>query len=90
MPFRVADAIFWVACACCVIAQAAIVRSVIISPASRQSADGPMSTSSPASRARRGIDIAWAIIPGLALALVLFYTWSAMHATTSVIGGVVS
>jgi hypothetical protein len=49
-----------------------------------------MPASSPASRARRGIDIAWAVIPGIALALVMFYTWAAMHGTAVAITGAVS
>ena len=93
MPFRVADAIFWIACACCVLAQAAIVRSVVISPASRQSTDGAMRPAEPSSRRHfaRAIDLAWAVLPGIALAVVLFYTWAAMHGTqTMVITGVAS
>jgi hypothetical protein len=74
MPFRLADAIFWVAVACCAIAQVAIVRSVIISPV-RESDD----SLTPVSFGRRASEIAWAIIPGFALAAVLYYTWQAMR-----------
>ena len=73
MPFSLADAIFWIAVACCVVAQLAIVRSAIVSPA--RVADGH-----PASAARRASEIAWAVIPGIALAVVLVFTWRAIHA----------
>lgn len=74
MPFRVADAIFWIAVACCTIAQLAIIRSVIVSPALARS-----DSATPASPARRAIEIAWAVLPGVALAFLLYFTWDAMH-----------
>jgi heme/copper-type cytochrome/quinol oxidase subunit 2 len=67
MPRILADAIFWIAVAACSIAQIAIVRSVLISPTG--------STSS----GRRASEIAWAILPGVALVALFFYTWQAMH-----------
>jgi hypothetical protein len=86
MPFRVADAIFWIACACCILAQAAIVRSVIISPASRQSVDGAVRSAAARTMfGRRVVDLAWAVLPGIALAVVLFYTWAAMHGTQTMV-----
>ncbi len=74
MSFHLADAIFWVAVACCSIAQLAIIRSAIVSPA--RPTDSGMTTSP----ARRAAEIAWAVIPGIALAAVLVFTWQAMHA----------
>jgi heme/copper-type cytochrome/quinol oxidase subunit 2 len=71
MSFRLADAIFWVAVVCCTIAELAIIRSAIVSPV-RDSA-------APASSGRRATEIAWAVLPGAALAAVLFYTWKAMR-----------
>ena len=73
MSFRLADAIFWVAVACCSIAQLAILRSVLISPA--RVAEPARSTS----RARRLAEFAWAGLPGVALALLFVFTWRAMH-----------
>jgi hypothetical protein len=73
MAFRLADAIFWIAVACCSVAQLAIIRSVIISPA-RTSESGIATTP-----ARRAAEIAWAVLPGIALGLVLMFTWRAMH-----------
>ena len=72
MSSLLADAIFWVAVACCAVAQLAIVRSAILSPAKVASA-------APTSGARRAAEIAWAVIPGIALVLVLLATWRAMH-----------
>jgi heme/copper-type cytochrome/quinol oxidase subunit 2 len=71
MPFRFADAIYWVAVACCCLAQVAIVRSILISPSAVEG--------TPPSGARRAGEIAWAVIPGIALALVFLFTWRAMH-----------
>ena len=73
MPFHLADAIFWIAVACCAVAQLAIVRSVVISPA--RSADA----TTPASGGRRVAEIAWAVLPGVALVVLFFYTWNAIH-----------
>ena len=73
MSFSLADAIFWVAVACCIVAQLAIVHSVVISPSR-------VPGSQPTSAARRVAELAWAILPGVALAVVLFFTWRAMHA----------
>ena len=78
MSFRLADAIFWVAVACCSIAQLAIIRSAIISPA--RPSDSGVATSP----ARRAAEIAWAVIPGVALAAVLVFTWQAMHGSAPI------
>jgi heme/copper-type cytochrome/quinol oxidase subunit 2 len=78
MALRFADAIFWVAVGCCVIAQSAILYSVLrVSPA-RRSATHAVSVSQSSSFGR-AIEIAWAVIPGIALAAVLLYTWRAMR-----------
>ena len=72
MSSHLADAIFWVAVACCSVAQLAIIHSVIISPARLANRE--------TSAARRVAEIAWAVIPGIALAAVFVATWHAMHA----------
>jgi len=72
MSLSLADAIFWIAVACCGIAQLAIVRSVLISPAR-------VPDSQPTTAGRRFVEIAWAVLPGIALAFVLLVTWRAMH-----------
>lgn len=71
MSNHLADAIFWVAVACCSIAQLAILHSVVISPARIASRE--------TSSARRIAEIAWAVIPGIALAFVFAATWRSMH-----------
>jgi len=76
MLSHLADAIFWVAVACCTIAQVAILVSVVASPV--RLAD----TSVRPSMARRSSEVAWAILPGVALAVVLVFTWHAMHGGT--------
>jgi heme/copper-type cytochrome/quinol oxidase subunit 2 len=73
MSLRIADAIFWIAVACCFVAQLAILQSVVVSPA--RTAD-----QAPASTARRVAEIAWAVLPGIALAVVFVFTWRAIHA----------
>lgn len=72
MSLSLADAIFWVAVACCTVAQLAIVRSVVVSPAR-------VPDNQPTSAGRRVVEIAWAVLPGVALAIVLLLTWRAMH-----------
>ena len=66
IPSVLADAIFWVAVACCEVAQAAIVRSVLVAPAA-------------GSAPRRARELAWAVAPAIALALVLVATWRTIH-----------
>lgn len=73
MAPRFADATFWIAAACCALAQAAIIRSAVVSPASAAGGAGP------ASRTRRVVEVCWAILPGLALIALFFLTWRAMH-----------
>jgi heme/copper-type cytochrome/quinol oxidase subunit 2 len=84
MPFHIADAIFWIAVACCVIAQLAIIRSAVVSPAR------PSGSHAPTSAGRRAAEIAWAVLPGVALVVLFFYTWNAIHpSTVQIPGGVV-
>lgn len=75
MSILIADAIFWVAVACCTVAQLAIFRSILVTPATASA--GSSSTR------RRTAEIAWAVLPGVALGVVLFYTWAAIHAPTA-------
>jgi heme/copper-type cytochrome/quinol oxidase subunit 2 len=78
MVNRFVDAIFWIAVACCVVAQAAIVRSSLVSPARTPSLDEGGGTSV----GRRALEVCWAVIPGIALALLFLATWRAMHGAT--------
>jgi hypothetical protein len=74
MLFSTADAIFWVAVACCAVAQVAILHSVLVSPVE-------VGEAVRSSVARRTAEIVWAVLPGLALAVVFVYTWRAIHAS---------
>ena len=77
MPLSFADAIFWVAVACCSVAQLAIIYSSVVSPARVPGAPEPTST------IRRIGEIAWAVLPGIALAAVFVFTWQAIHPLTT-------
>lgn len=69
----VADAVFWVALVCCVVAQVAILRSALAHH--RPPADAPATL--PATR--RGVEILWAVLPAVALAAVLVLTYRAVQ-----------
>ena len=73
LPTNAADAIFWIAAVSCLIAQGAILRSVLAARTGRGAADAP--------RARQSVEIAWAVVPAVALALVLAATWRTLHPT---------
>lgn len=62
--------IFWAAAAGCALSQAAIVRSAL-----RARAQRPDGSASPP----RAIEVAWTVVPALALLLVLVVTWRALH-----------
>lgn len=72
MPPAAAGAIFWIATACCLVAQIAVIRSAIRAPM-------PGSDATPVKMPRRPLEILWTIIPAIVLALVLVSTWNAMH-----------
>jgi heme/copper-type cytochrome/quinol oxidase subunit 2 len=73
-----AETIFWIAAVACVIAELAILRSTFAARSAKQSELVP--TASP-----RG-EIAWAIIPALALVVVLSATWQRIEARESHMG----
>jgi hypothetical protein len=75
MSISLADTIFWIAVACCSVAQIAIVRSLFVAAP----ADAPPDVAMPRASAARGSELVWSILPGIALAYVLFVTWRAIH-----------
>ena len=77
----VADAIYWSAVACCVVAQVAILRSAL---ARHRPPAGAPATLPPV---RRGVEVVWALLPALALAAVLAFTWRAVRARTTELPG---
>lgn len=74
MPFRLTDVIFWFSAVSCALAQTAILRSVIIAPA--RTSEGMTG-----STRRRTMEVAWAVLPGIALVAVFVVTWRVMHGT---------
>jgi heme/copper-type cytochrome/quinol oxidase subunit 2 len=75
------DALFWVAVACCVFAQLAIVRSVLRAGARASvphEADARDPGLRPLPRSRRVMELLWVLIPALGLAAVLVATWRTM------------
>ncbi len=76
MTFRFADAVFWLAVTCCAVGHLAILRSIVVTP-------GPTGDAGAGQR-RRILEIVWAIVPAIALVIVLGFTWRAMHHTAHV------
>jgi len=80
-PFA-ADAIFWVAVVCCAVAELFILRSTFAARGRRRpSGDDPAGPrrAEPLPPLRRIAELAWAVVPAVALALVLAATWRALH-----------
>ena len=73
-----AETIFWIATVACVIAELAILRSTFATRSANKSDLVP--TASP-----RG-ELAWAIIPAIALAVVLTATWQKIEAREAHMG----
>jgi len=73
MKSSLADAVFWIAVAACVVAQVGILRATRAERAGR----GKLT---PAHRAATRVEeAAWAVLPAIALAVVLVLTWRAVH-----------
>lgn len=72
MSPRLADLVFWMAAACCLVAQLALVRSAVRSPM-------PGTPDTAVRMPRRSSEVAWTILPAIALVLLLAATWRAMH-----------
>jgi heme/copper-type cytochrome/quinol oxidase subunit 2 len=75
MPHLPATILFWISVACCLVAQVLIVRSVL-------AARGLPAVRPELPRARGSVEVMWAVVPGIALALVLFFTWRAIGGET--------
>ena len=74
VTFRIA--LFWIAALCCVVAELAILRSVFFGRAAtgRRSREDARGSSS----AKRGAELAWALLPAAGLLLILYLTWRAV------------
>lgn len=67
-----AEPVFWAALAICVVAEVAILRSAFMPhPDTAESASLPHS--------ERGLEMIWAIVPAIVLAILLAATWRAVH-----------
>ena len=64
---------FWVAATCCLVAQFALIVSAVRSPM-----DGSAESAGVAMPRRSG-EIAWTIVPAIGLAVLLVFTWRAVH-----------
>ena len=71
----VAETIFWIAAAACAVAEVAILRSTFAARRANRSELVPASS--------RSGEIAWAIIPALALCSLLVATWQRIEARDS-------
>ena len=80
MRLSFADGLFWASVACCAVAQFFILRSV--SGRRRRAlpelAAAPTAAALP--RQRGAVEIVWAVVPAVALAVLLLFTWRAMRA----------
>ena len=65
-----AEPIFWIAATICIIAELALLRAAFSPPADPVTAPVPHSP--------RGTEMIWAIIPAIALAVLLAATWQAV------------
>jgi heme/copper-type cytochrome/quinol oxidase subunit 2 len=64
--------LFWIAAACCAVAQVALIWSAIRAPMSGSTESASMRMPSRAS------EIAWTIVPAIGLALLLVFSWRAV------------
>jgi len=70
--------LFWVAASCCIIAELAILRSVVFGRA-RKAEQHNTADGSRIARASRSGEIAWAVLPAVGLLFVLYLTWRAVE-----------
>ena len=75
------DAIFWMAVVACAVAQVAILRSVLGARLpERPSFPGLAGSEMPVVRhTSRPVELFWAVLPAVALVVVLALTWRALH-----------
>ena len=66
--------LFWLAAVCCAVAEVAILRTVWRThPQPASPGDAP--------RSKRAMEIAWALLPAVALVTVFFFTWRALRSS---------
>ena len=71
--------LFWIAAGCCLLAELAILRSLLFGRA-REAEQQPLTGAlAHAPRPSRPVEIAWAVLPALGLLFVLYLTWRAVE-----------
>jgi membrane protein implicated in regulation of membrane protease activity len=70
-----AETVFWIAAAACIVAEIAILRSTF--------AAAPTAKSDLVPAASRRSEVAWAIVPAIALSAVLVVTWRKVESRAS-------
>ena len=75
------SALFWLAAACCVFAEVAILRSLLFGRA--RAAEQNTSESDRVGRTTRPAELAWALLPAAGLLFVLYLTWRAVDAPSA-------
>jgi heme/copper-type cytochrome/quinol oxidase subunit 2 len=73
-----ADALFWSCVAAVTVAQVALLRSAarVVRPGVR-APDVPVAS-------RRAMELVWAVVPAIVLALAIVWAWKTMHPATAV------
>ncbi len=74
MRLLFADGLFWTSVACCLVAQLYIIRSV------RGARHEPVVGSAGLPRQHGSLELFWAVLPAIGLAMLLTFTWRAIHA----------
>jgi len=74
------SALFWIAAACCVVAELAILRSLLFGSARDAERRSAAAGTRAPSRSPRPVEIAWALLPAIGLIFVLYLTWRALDA----------
>ena len=75
MSLSLPSLLFWSSAACCLVAQALIVRSVL-----RVQALPEPRPELP--RSRNGVELFWALVPAIALGVLFLFTWRAIEQRT--------
>ena len=77
MRLSFADGLFWSSVACCALAQFFILRSVYGGRSAGRRTSDPGGAGVP--QPRGTLELLWAIVPAIALAALLVFTWRAMR-----------
>ena len=76
MSFSFAAGLFWLSVACCTLAQFLILRSV---GAARRAAQ----PAAPLPKQRGAVEMLWAVLPAVGLAVLLVFTWRAVRSANA-------